>query len=347
MWFCRFCRCSLRSRGMIVTENLAERSRGIVYTREQLIALCKPLLRPRDRPVVPKELWRRRRGCRSGAKRRGKRRRHKPAIPAIIVGNVRSLGNKTDEITALVRTQKDYRECSIFCFTETWLHSLIPDSSVEVPGFSLVRGDRDLSKSRKKKGGGVALYVSERWCNPGHVNVKEQICSPDIELLAVGMRPYYLPREFTSAILIAVYIPPSADAAVACDIISATAAKLQTKNPDAFMVITGDFNHASLDKTLHNFQQYVDCPTRENKMLDLLYANAKDAYSATALPPLGRSDHILVRMTPKYVPLVSRQPVHIRTVRRWTQEAAEALQDCFGSTDWDVLCGPHGEDQIL
>ncbi|XP_027869613.1 uncharacterized protein LOC114142475 [Xiphophorus couchianus] len=61
-------------------------------------------------------------------------------------------------------------------------------------------------------------------------------------------------------------------------------------------------------------------------------------------PPLGRSDHILVRMTPKYVPVVSRQPVRIRMVRRWTQEAAEALQDCFGSTDWDVLCVPHGED---
>lgn len=229
------------------------------------------------------------------------------------------------------------------CFTETWLHSLIPDYSVEVPGFSLVRGDRDSSKSRKKKGGGISLYVSERWCNPGHVNVKEQICSPDIELLAVGMRPYYLPREFTSAILIAVYIPPSADAAVACEVISSTVAKLQTQHPDAFMVITGDFNHALLDKTLHNFQQYVDCPTRENKMLDLLYANAKDAYSATALPPpwqvgphLGKDD--------SQVPLVSRQPVRTRTVRRWTQEAAEALQDCFGSTDWDVLCGPHGED---
>ncbi|KAI3358284.1 hypothetical protein L3Q82_003282 [Scortum barcoo] len=44
--------------------------------------------------------------------------------------------------------------------------------------------------------------------------------------------------------------------------------------------------------------------------------------------------------------LVRRQPVHTRTVRRrrWTQEAAEALQDCFESTDWDVLCEPHGED---
>ncbi|KAK0135139.1 putative RNA-directed DNA polymerase from transposon X-element [Merluccius polli] len=313
---------------------------------EQLFALCKPVvLLPEDRPVIPKELLRRRRrGCRSGVKRREKKRRFKQAVPAVIMGNVRSLGNKTDELAALVKTQREYRECSIFCFTETWLHLRIPDSSVEIPGFSLVRGDRDFEKSRKKKGGGLAVYVSERWCNPGHVQVKESLCTPDIELLAVGLRPYYLPREFTCAIVITVYIPPSADAMAACEAISSAAAKLQTEHPDAFMVITGDFNHAASNNILNNFHQYVDCPTRDNKTLNLLYANAGEAYIATALPPLGRSDHNLVMFTPKYVPLVKRQPAHTRTVRRWTQESAVALQDCFELTDWDVLYEPHGED---
>ena len=74
--------------------------------------------------------------------------------------------------------------------------------------------------------------------------MKERLCTPDIELLAEGMCPYYLLREFMSTIVIAVYIPPSADAAVACEVISsAAAAKLQTEHPDAFMVITDDFNH--------------------------------------------------------------------------------------------------------
>ena len=113
------------------------------------------------------------------------------------------------------------------------------------------------------------------------------------------MCPYYLAREFKATIVIAVYIPPSADAAVACEVISSAAAKLQTEHPDAFMVITGDFNHASLDETLNNFHQYVDCPTRDNKTLDLLYVNAMDAYDSTALPPLSRSDHNLVMMTPR------------------------------------------------
>ena len=142
-----------------------------------------------------------------------------------------------------------------------------------------------------------------------------------------------MPREFTSAIIISVYVPPSADAAVACDVIHSTVAQMQTQHPDAFIVITGDFNHVSLDKTLPTFHQYVDCPTRDCNTLDLLYANAKDVYSPIALPPLGRSDHNLVW-----------QPVHTRSVRRWTQEAADTLQDCFELTDCDALVEPHGED---
>lgn len=230
------------------------------------------------------------------------------------------------------------------CFTETWLHAQFPDHSAAVPGFRTVRADRDAVQSGKKKGGGVAVYVSERWCNPNHVCVKERFCSPNIKLLGVGMRPYYLPREFTSAIIITVYVPPSADAEAAVDTIHSTVSKLQTQHPGAFLAVTGDFNHITLDKALPTLHQYVDCPTRNNKTLDLLYANAMDAYSATALPPLGRSDHNLVLLTPSYVPLVQRQPVTTRTVRRWSQEAKEALQDCFESTDWNVLCGPHGED---
>ncbi|KAK0155356.1 hypothetical protein N1851_002313 [Merluccius polli] len=42
---------------------------------------------------------------------------------------------------------------------------------------------------------------------PGHVTVKV----PDIELLAVGLRPYYLPRALSHVIIVTVYIPPSAN----------------------------------------------------------------------------------------------------------------------------------------
>lgn len=50
-----------------------------------------------------------------------KQKRFRPCIPAIIVGNLRSLANKMDEPKPLTRSQVEYRESSIIYFTETWL----------------------------------------------------------------------------------------------------------------------------------------------------------------------------------------------------------------------------------
>ena len=101
-------------------------------------------------------------------------------------------------------------------------------------------------------------------------------------------------------------------AAVACDVHSANA-QMQTQHPNTFIVITGDFNHVSLDKTLPTFHQYVDCPTRDDNWIfhmQMLRMHTVPQPSA----PLGRSDHNLVLLTPRYVPLVQQQPVHTRSM---------------------------------
>ncbi|KAI3363579.1 hypothetical protein L3Q82_011590 [Scortum barcoo] len=69
----------------------------------------------------------------------------------------------------------------------------------------------------------------------------------------------------------------------ACELLHSVVAQLQTAHPPAFLLITGDFNHASLSATLPNFHQ-------------------------------------------------------------WSEEASDALRDCFDTTDWEVLCGPHEQD---
>ena len=94
------------------------------------------------------------------------------------------------------------------------------------------------------------------------MSTKISICARDIELLAVSLRPYYLPREFEQVMAVIVYVPPRADAMVACDVIHSAVAKLQTQHPEAMVLISGDFNHVSLDTTLPAFSQYVDCNTR-------------------------------------------------------------------------------------
>ena len=61
-------------------------------------------------------------------------------------------------------------------------------------------------------------------------------------------------------------------------------------------------------------------------------------------PPLEKADHNLVHLLPVYKPLVNRQPAVSRMVKRWTDEAEEALRDCFETTVWDIFSDSHGED---
>lgn len=153
------------------------------------------------------------------------------------MGNVNSLANKTDKLAALVRNQKLYRECSLMCLTEMWLTSCIPTANVELPGFSVVRLDRDNKLSGKKKGGGLVLYINKRWCNPSHVTVNETVCSKDVELLAVILQLNYMPRAFSHAIVICVYVPSQALPDTACDVIHSTIPRLQTLHTDAFFAL--------------------------------------------------------------------------------------------------------------
>lgn len=51
-------------------------------------------------------------------------------------------------------------------------------------------------------GGRIVVLLSNRWCNPGLITVKILLFSPDIELLASSLHPYFLLREFTCVIII-------------------------------------------------------------------------------------------------------------------------------------------------
>ena len=74
------------------------------------------------------------------------------------------------------------------------------------------------------------------------------------------------------------------------------------------------------------FHQFVSCPTRVNRTIYLMYANVRDAYKATPLPPLGKSVHNLVFLQPKYTSKVRRQPTTTRSFRKWSPEAKDALK---------------------
>ncbi len=55
-------------------------------------------------------------------------------------------------------------------------------------------------------------------------------------------RPYYLPREFTSVFVAAVYIPPDANSKNALQELYEVISSHMTKQPDGIFIVAGDFN---------------------------------------------------------------------------------------------------------
>ena len=105
------------------------------------------------------------------------------------MGNIQSLANKLEELSACVKYQHEYRTCSVMYYTETRLTDAVRDSHVNIEGFFLFRSGRTRD-SCKKIGGGLCLFVNEKWCHRNHLAVKQKVCTPNVEMLTVSVRPY-------------------------------------------------------------------------------------------------------------------------------------------------------------
>lgn len=222
-------------------------------------------------------------------------------------------------------------------FTETWLHKDIPDSLVDIEGFSLIRADRN-DLSGKTRGGGTAIYVNTNWCKS--FTVREITCCTDLELLCVSLRPLYLPREFGNVIVCAVYVPPSGNASKAAVRIADCVHQQLQRSPGAPVLILGDMNHCKLEPSLPGFVQYINCNTRNNRILDKCYGNIKDAYVARSKPPLANSDHNTIHLIPTYKSMLKRSKPQTKTVTVWSENSVEELRGCFLCTDWDIFHDP-------
>lgn len=49
------------------------------------------------------------------------------------------------------------------------------------------------------RGGGLALYVNNRWCSSSHVKVRTAVRNKHTELLAIGLRPIIYRESFPSS----------------------------------------------------------------------------------------------------------------------------------------------------
>ena len=80
--------------------------------------------------------------------------------------------------------------------------------------------------------------------------LRRKLCTPNTELMTMGLRPFYLPRKFNQLFVTVVYIHPGADVRDASHIIKDRIHRLETISPDSLKFIVGDFCQCTLDNVL-------------------------------------------------------------------------------------------------
>lgn len=330
---------------IILAVTLASATVNIQYGRQALLSMRTTASQPSEL-FVNKLGWLntkiaegkgrhggRRRGRRGGARVRLRRRAARPPLPPVVFGNVRSVRNKMDELAACCRFQHEYRESAVIALTETWLEDKDSDSTVSIDGFHLIRSDR--KDTNKRHGGGVAAYVNEKWCKQS--TVRERFCSNYIEYLVISCRPFYLPREFNNVYFTIVYIPLAIDYTEATEKLSNCINKIDNECPEGIKIVLGDFNGCVFHHIIPNYTQFVECSTRENRTLDLMFCNVNNGYRVIKKPSLGNSDHNMLYCLPVYKQKLKTEECKKISLRKWSNDCSLTLQGCFDCTDFSAM----------
>ena len=171
----------------------------------------------------------------------------------------------------------------------------------------------------------MCCFVDERWCD--NHTVKRNICTPDVEVLSISCRPFYLPREFSTIFAVLVYVSRSAIYSVAAETITQYMHGLDNGSSSAPKLLIGDFNGWSLQTYIPTYKQLVTCTTcSSNKTIDLCYCIIKNVYTSISKPPLGTSDYNIIQLRQTY-----KSELKTSGMRTVLRNYAAALNVLFGT----------------
>ena len=94
--------------------------------------------------------------------------------------------------------------------------------------------------------------INQRWCND--TSVLSTLCTSHIETLTIKRRPYYIPQEFSSLVLVAVYIPPKAHAPTAIGVLDYHVISIENSFPDHHVLVLRHFSHTILESELPKYK---------------------------------------------------------------------------------------------
>ena len=103
--------------------------------------------------------------------------------------------------------------------------------------------------SGKTRGVFVCLFVNNSLCVMSNIKEVLRYRSTEVEYLMISCRPYYLPREFSSILFVAVYLPPQTDAGTktALNQLYMAISKQENAHPEAALLSAGNFNARKLN----------------------------------------------------------------------------------------------------
>ena len=266
--------------------------------------------------------------------------------------NVASIlgANKFDMLKQQLRDSN----IDIFCASESWLNSSIPDNGVRIGGYSLIRSDRAWKDAaakgnQAKKGGGLICYVREgidyNADRYEHLNTSGR----DIEMQWVSLEH----KSRRRIVIINIYRPPQGDYKLACKIINEALTKANLKdNVDIFLM--GDFNinlndrKSALTKELEfttslwGLKPLIKSNTRfglvDGKLIesciDNIFTNSGDIETAKTLD-WNFSDHLAILTKRKrFTKTINKVTFRGRSYRNYDRNL---LQNGLINADWNAF----------
>lgn len=254
--------------------------------------------------------------------------------------NARSItaGNKIDEIKILVKE----RGLDVIGITESWLTSDIRNSEIAIDGFVIFRKDR--CDPKKKRGGGVLLFVKE-WIKPVE-------CSKLNKLAGEGIWCSICRRAGGEVLLGVIYRCPGVD-----DLEARNMSMMMREASNKKLVVMGDFNYPGinweelcadrlgqefLDLTLEMaLTQHVREKTRYDNVLDLVLTNEEGMIKGVEVGErLGNSDHSNIFFI---ICVEVEYKNDERNILNFNRGNYKGFREWIGKHDWPRTLGKCGE----
>jgi len=215
--------------------------------------------------------------------------------PPIRTADARSMGNKQDELEAIVLLES----YNLIAITETWWDES-HDWNVALDVYWLFRRDR-----RRRRGGGIALYI-KKTLQSEELSLKNN--HQQVKSLWVGIGE----RGNKGNLVVGVYYRPPDQEELTDD---AFFLQLQETLHSQALVLRGDFNHPDIcwksnTESCRQSSRFLECiednflnqvistPTRGDAILDLVVTNASELVGDVKIRgSLGCSNHALVELT--------------------------------------------------